>query len=189
MLLGFCLLGDFWLQFGFPCLWWVWETFILKLQINDDPDQWSQSPWGGSKVSVRSSSFGDSGSAQAENCCRRAAPVLIIIKQVWGLWSAANISQASKKEQCAWEMEETSKGNKCPQNRMCESLSHVQLFVTPWTAAHQAPPSIGFFQARYWTGLPFPSPGDLSWPRDWTRVSHIAGRLFTVWATRKVHVI
>ena len=53
-------------------------------------------------MSVRSSSLGDSGTAQAENCYLRAAPVLIIIKQVWGHWSAANISQASKKEQCAW---------------------------------------------------------------------------------------
>ena len=40
-----------------------------------------------------------------------------------------------------------------------KSLSRVQLFTTPWTAAHQAPPSMGFFQARiYWSGLPLPSP-------------------------------
>ena len=39
-----------------------------------------------------------------------------------------------------------------------KSLSHVRLFVTPWTIAYQAPPSI------YWSGLPFPSPGDLPDP-------------------------
>ena len=39
-------------------------------------------------------------------------------------------------------------------------LSHVQLFATPWTVAHQGPLSVGFFQAKYWSGLPFPSPGD-----------------------------
>ena len=36
-------------------------------------------------------------------------------------------------------------------------LSHVQLLVTPWTAAYQAPPSKGFSRQEYWSGLPFPS--------------------------------
>ena len=40
-----------------------------------------------------------------------------------------------------------------------KSLSHVQLFVTPWTVAHQAPLSMGFSRQEYWSGLPFPSPG------------------------------
>ena len=42
-----------------------------------------------------------------------------------------------------------------------QSLSHVRLFVTLWTVAHQAPLSMGFFRQEYWSGLPFPSPGDL----------------------------
>ena len=48
----------------------------------------------------------------------------------------------------------------------CEvkSLSCVRLFVTPWTVAHQAPPSMGFSRQEYWSGLPFPSPGDLPDP-------------------------
>ena len=41
------------------------------------------------------------------------------------------------------------------------SLSRVRLFATPWTVAHQAPPSMGFSRQEYWSGLPFPSPGDL----------------------------
>ena len=41
-------------------------------------------------------------------------------------------------------------------------LSHVRLFATPWTAASQALPSMGFSRQEYWSGLPFPSPGDLS---------------------------
>ena len=40
-------------------------------------------------------------------------------------------------------------------------LSHVQLFATPWTVAHQAPLSMGFSRQEYWSGLPFPTPGDL----------------------------
>ena len=43
-------------------------------------------------------------------------------------------------------------------------LSSVQLFGTPWTVAYQAPPSMGFSRQEYWSGLPFPSPGDLPDP-------------------------
>ena len=39
-----------------------------------------------------------------------------------------------------------------------KSLSRVWLFATPWTAAHQAPPSMGFSRQEYWSGVPLPSP-------------------------------
>ena len=39
-----------------------------------------------------------------------------------------------------------------------KSLSHVRLFATPWTAACQAPPSMGFARQEYWSGVPLPSP-------------------------------
>ena len=45
-----------------------------------------------------------------------------------------------------------------------QSLSHVWLFSTPWTVAHQAPLSMGFPRKEYWSGLPFPTPGDLPDP-------------------------
>ena len=38
-----------------------------------------------------------------------------------------------------------------------KSLSHVRLFVIPWTVAYQAPPSMGFSRQEYWSGVPFPS--------------------------------
>ena len=44
-------------------------------------------------------------------------------------------------------------------------LSRVQLFVTPWTVVYQAPLTMGFSRQEYWSGQPFPSPGDLP-PRD-----------------------
>ena len=44
------------------------------------------------------------------------------------------------------------------------SLSRVQVFVTLWTGAHQAPLSMGFFRQEYWSGLPFPPPGDIPDP-------------------------
>ena len=39
-----------------------------------------------------------------------------------------------------------------------KSLSRVQLLATPWTAAYQAPPSMGFYRQEYWSGVPLPSP-------------------------------
>ena len=52
----------------------------------------------------------------------------------------------------------------CNDKEKVKSLNHVQLFVTPWTVAHQAPPSMEFCRQDYWSGLPFPSPGDLPDP-------------------------
>ena len=43
-------------------------------------------------------------------------------------------------------------------------LSCVQLFAIPWIVAYQAPQSMGFSRQEYWSGLPFPSPGDLPNP-------------------------
>ena len=51
-------------------------------------------------------------------------------------------------------------------NQLCyaQSLSHVQHFATPWTAARQALLSMGFSRQEYWSGLPCPPPGDLPSP-------------------------
>ena len=61
-----------------------------------------------------------------------------------------------------------------------KSLSCVRLIATPWAAVYQTPPSMDFSKQEYWTELPFPS------PEDRTQVSLIAGRCFTIWATREV---
>ena len=45
-----------------------------------------------------------------------------------------------------------------------KSLSRVRLFAIPWTVARQAPLSMGFSKQEYWSGLPFPFPGDLPNP-------------------------
>ena len=61
----------------------------------------------------------------------------------------------------------------CPQikfthnaHAVCElsPFSHARLFLTPWTVAHQAPPSMGFPRQEYRSGLPCPPPGDLPDP-------------------------
>ena len=43
-----------------------------------------------------------------------------------------------------------------------KSLSRVRLFATPWTAAYQAPASMGFSRQEYWSGVPLPSPSNYS---------------------------
>ena len=63
---------------------------------------------------------------------------------------------------------------------VCESLSRVQLYVTPWTVAHQAPLVHGFSRQEYWSGLPFPSPEYLPNPGIEPRSPALAGRFFTV---------
>ena len=62
-------------------------------------------------------------------------------------------------------------------------FSHVWFCATPQTAAHQAPPSLGFSRQEHleWVAISF-SRGS-SWPRDQTLFSRIAGRFFTFWAT------
>ena len=64
------------------------------------------------------------------------------------------------------------------------SLSVVSdSFVTPWTVAHQAPLSMRFPRQEYWSGLPFPFPGDLPHPGIEPASPALAGRFFTTGTT------
>ena len=66
--------------------------------------------------------------------------------------------------QCRWIFyhQATRKAHSLP---LVKSLSHIRLFATPWTvASYQAPSSMEFSRQEYWSGLPFPSPGDLPDP-------------------------
>ena len=65
-------------------------------------------------------------------------------------------------------------------NQMCvRVLSYVQLFATLWTVAPQAPLSIEFSRQEYWSGLPFPYPGDLLNPGIKPVSSALASGFFT----------
>ena len=69
-----------------------------------------------------------------------------------------------------------------------KSLSRVRLFATPWTVAYQASLSMGFSRQEYWSGLPFPSPGDLPNPGTEPlspKSPALASRLFTTKPPRK----
>ena len=64
---------------------------------------------------------------------------------------------------CPWDSLGKNTGMGCRFLLQCmkvngKSLSCVRRFATPWTAAHQAPPSIGFSRQEYWSGVPLPSP-------------------------------
>ena len=68
------------------------------------------------------------------------------------------------------------------------ALSQVRLFAPPWTVAQQAPPSREFFRQEYWSGLPFPTPGDLPDPGiepASLAFPALAGGLFTSTPPRK----
>ena len=75
------------------------------------------------------------------------------------------------------------------QKCLCVRLSHsVQLSVTPWTVARQAPPSMGFSRQEDWSGVPFPSPGGLPDPGTGPKspvAPALAGGFFTTEAPGK----
>ena len=75
----------------------------------------------------------------------------------------------------------------CSWKWKCWSLSRVWLFATPWTRAHQAPLSWNSLGKNTGVGCHFLLKAS-SWLRDGTWVSCLAGRFFTIWATRKVAV-
>ena len=67
-------------------------------------------------------------------------------------------------------------------------LSRVQFFETPSTVACQALLSMGFSGTEYWSGVAFPFSRGSPRPRDWTQISHIAGKFFIIWAAREAQV-
>ena len=68
-------------------------------------------------------------------------------------------------------------------------FSPVQLFVIPRTAAHQAPLSMEFSRQEYWSGLPFPTPGDFPDLEIELKSPALSGRFFTTEPPRKPLII
>ena len=94
------------------------------------------------------------------------SPVLGIVQARTLEWVAISFSNAWK-----WRVK-------------VKSLSRVRLLSTPWTAAYQAPPSMGFSRREYWSGSQYPSPGDLPNAGMNQGLLHCR-KILTVWATRK----
>ena len=79
-------------------------------------------------------------------------------------------------------------GKNKPPDHPSDPVLVAQLCPTlrdPWTACRQAPLSTGFFQTRIWEWFAISFSRGSSWSRDWTQVSHTAGRFFTNWTTRE----
>ena len=73
-----------------------------------------------------------------------------------------------------------------------KSLSRVRLLEIPWTAAYQAPPSMGFSRHEFWSGFPFSVPGHLPDPGiepTSFMSSALAGRFFTTGATGEAQTL
>ena len=70
-----------------------------------------------------------------------------------------------------------------------QSLSHVQLFVTTWTIAHQASLSMGFSKHDYGIGLPFPPSGDFPDPRIKHKSTALASGFFTTELPEKLLIV
>ena len=62
-------------------------------------------------------------------------------------------------------------------------------YATPWTVAHQAPLFVEFPRQEYWSGFPFPSPGDLLDPGTEPASPALAGGFFTTSATWEAHMV
>ena len=75
-----------------------------------------------------------------------------------GQRSLAGSSPWGRKESDTTEQLSTAHGEKIQQLLLLRRFSHVRLCVTPETAAHQAPSTLGFSRQEHWSGLPFPSP-------------------------------
>ena len=71
---------------------------------------------------------------------------------------------------------------------MLSHFSRVQFFVIPWTVAFQAPLSMGFSRQEYWSGLPYPFPGDLSHPGIKLASLGLVGGLFTTFPAPIPHL-
>ena len=81
-------------------------------------------------------------------------------RELFNFFQGIEATVLSHKKEYMMGKEKSSKLGK----RKVKSLTHVQVFVTPWTVTYQAPQSMGFSRHKYGSGLPFPSPRDFPYP-------------------------
>ena len=122
-------------------------------------------------ISVYSITHGDSGGSPAWEPQGPTYELMkAIIPQSWGVRMKSNNGGNIPRWAPARYLpksEHSLKGYHCSYYHEClhtQSLSHVCLFATLWTVAHQIPLSMRFFKQAYWSGLPFPPPGYLPYP-------------------------
>jgi len=133
---------------------WNWTSALHKKELSNKYSCWTmeQAALERTKLPLRGSILSKAAAAVAKslqscptvcnpiNGSPPGSPVAGILQARTLEWVAISFSNAGK-----WKVK-------------VKSLSRVQLLATPWTAAHQAPPSMGFSRQEYWSGLPLPSP-------------------------------
>ena len=95
---------------------------------------------------------------------------------------------------CPWDSPGKNTGVGCHFLLQCrkvkvKSLSRVRLLATPWTAAYQAPPSMGFSRKKYWSGVPLPSLKSSGENRKKMHISEYVRKLLTIWTQNKAFLI
>ena len=117
-------------------------------------------------------------------CCEWYLDVLKILLSAQDSWARPRVSQAPRWS--SHDHQDSLLTLLFYTMLLCCTLSHVRLFATPWTVAHQVRLSIGFFKQEYWSGLPCPPPGGLPDPKmehASLMSSALAGASFTATAT------
>ena len=104
-----------------------------------------------------------------QDSCVSVAQLCPTLRALWAVAQKAPLSMEFSRQE--FQKSESEVAQSC--STLCDSMDY----------STQGSSSTEFSRQGYWSGLPFPSPGDPSRPRDWTQVSHTAGRLFPVWAT------
>ena len=103
-------------------------------------------PWRRPRMRVQWDTAGAAAAKSLQSCPTLCNPIDLPGSPVPGILQARTLEWVAISFSTAWKWKVKVK-----------SLSRVQLFLTPWTAAHQAPPSMGFFRQEYWSGVPLPS--------------------------------
>ena len=90
---------------------------------------------------------------------------IVLVSLIWGIKGKEKTTPKQKGKLIDTENRlMVARGEKGRKKVKVKLLSRVRLFRTPWTVAYQASQSIGFSRQEYWSGLPFPSPGNLPDP-------------------------
>ena len=89
-----------------------------------------------------------------------ADKVFLLIKSIYHFWLHL-VSWKVNESHPMYTLETITHSNLSSHCHKVKLISRVQLFAIPWTVAYEAPPSMAFSRQGYWSGLPFPSPGDL----------------------------
>ena len=86
------------------------------------------------------------------------------LRSAYTVLGTSLIAQMVKNLPTMWETQVQSLGRENPLQKEMATHSRTLAWKIPWTVAYQAPPSMRFSRQEYWSGVPFPSPGDLPDP-------------------------